>query len=149
MLCYSHMEREASVATHSLGTVCLRLMTLKLVHRRRPQSPPSQWHTSSNRATPLNSATLYMGKAFRHMSLWGSNLLKPPHISTHVYMCMCVHITLCMCAHVDRGQRTTMGSVPTYLAFLCGLWRLNSGSLLGRQTLYWLSHVFSPLNFFN
>jgi hypothetical protein len=41
---------------------------VELEHSRRPQSPPIQWHTSSNKATPHNSATSD-----------GPSIFKPPH----------------------------------------------------------------------
>jgi len=36
---------------------------------RRTQSPPKQWHISSHRATPLNSATSH-----------GPNIFRPPQV---------------------------------------------------------------------
>ena len=46
---------------------------------RRSQSPPQQWHTSSNKVTLVVS--LPMGQAFKHMNLWDlfNHLFKPPH----------------------------------------------------------------------
>ena len=52
----------------------------------RPQSPSPQWHTSSYKATsPYYSVLLLpIGQAFKHMSLWGPFLFKPPHYETHL-----------------------------------------------------------------
>lgn len=53
-------------------------------NRRRPQSLPPQWPTPSSKATPtptrahLLIVPLSMGQAFKHMNVWGPNLLKPP-----------------------------------------------------------------------
>jgi hypothetical protein len=51
---------------------------------RRPWSPPTQWHTSFNKATPLDSAIPY-GQASKHMNLWGTNLFKPAQWLMFIY----------------------------------------------------------------
>jgi len=43
--------------------------TLVESQHRRPQSPPTEWHISSNKATPPNIATLY-GQSLKHINLW-------------------------------------------------------------------------------
>jgi hypothetical protein len=78
----------------------------KLEHRRKPQSLPTQWCTSSNKATPIPTrphllrVPLPMGQAysnhhiplpgpiglFKHMSLWGLRCLN--RFGPHRLMCL-------------------------------------------------------------
>ena len=51
-----------------------------------PKSSPPQWHTSSNKTRPhLLIVLLPVGHTFKHISLWGPNLFKPPCV---FYSCL-------------------------------------------------------------
>jgi len=68
---------ELSSTSWSAGTKERLCVTLGITWAVRSQSPPPQWHTPFNKATPLNSAIPY-GQAFKHMCPKGPFLFKQP-----------------------------------------------------------------------
>ena len=61
------------------------------LEHRRPQTPPPQWHTSSNKTTPTPTKPYLLivpfpiDQTFKHMCLWGPCLFKPPQFCEAVF----------------------------------------------------------------